>query len=282
MKQKYDFHSHSTISDGTLTPTDLVKFAASEGIEVLALTDHDNIDGIEEANIAGKKYGVEIVPGVEISIDYNPGTMHMCGYFIDIHNKELQKGLSFVQDARRNRNPLIAKKLQENGIDINIEEVQKVAGSNQIGRPHFAKIMIDKGFVKNIKEAFNKYLAKGCSCYVDKARLSLEQSTRMIINAGGIPILAHPIQLKLKNREEYKSFFLKLKDIGVKGVEIYSSHQTEEENQMFYEIVKPLGMMMTAGSDFHGGTKPNVKLGIYGEKIDIDFVKLLKKMKNNE
>jgi len=281
MQQTFDFHSHTTVSDGSLSPRQLVEKAFNEGIKTIAITDHDNIGGISDASKRGKELGIKVIPGVEISIDYSPGTMHMCGYNIDINNKELLNGLVFVQEARRNRNPEIIKKMNKLGIDINLDEVKSVAGSDQIGRPHFARILIEKGYAKDIKEAFEKYLAKGAPCYLDKKRLSLDKAIKMILNAKGLPVLAHPVQLGLKDEAEYREFFQEMKNKGVLGIEAYSSHQTDVENQMFFNLATELDMMVFGGSDFHGDTKPKVKLGVFGRNVKIDLSTLLKQLKRN-
>jgi len=249
--------------------------ARDNEILCMPLTDHDNIKGVKEALAAGKKYGVNIIPGVEISIDYNPGTFHMCGYFFDTENRELLQKLEYVQEARRNRNPQIIEKLNQNGVDISMEEVKTAAGSDQVGRPNFARVMLEKGYVKNIKEAFTKYLAKGATCYVDKKRLKVDEAVEVIRNAGGVAVLAHPVQLQLENKKAYQKFFRKMKDIGVVGVECYSSHHSDEESELYASIARETGLLITGGSDFHGEAKPNVKLGEFGDKVDMDIKVLL-------
>jgi len=278
MKQQYDLHSHTTVSDGTFTPEELVQKAIDEGFKAIAITDHDNIAGIETAqSYAGDR--LLVIPGVEISVEYGPGTMHMCGYFMDLDNDYLNERLDFVQEARRQRNPKIVKKLNDAGFAMTMEEIEAVAGSKQVGRPHFATVMLDKGYVKTKQEAFDKYLDKSAPCYVNKERLSLEDSVKAIRTADGIPVLAHPIQLKLNNDKEYREMFAHLKKMGVLGIEALTSRQTDAENKLFYGMAKDLGMLITGGSDFHGANKPNVKLGYYGSNFKIDFPELIKEMK---
>lgn len=277
-RNKFDLHSHTTVSDGTFTPTDLVKKAIDEGFEYLAITDHDNIGGIKEAQRVADGSGLTIIPGVEISVEYGPGTMHMCGYFVDLDNAYFNEKLNFVQDARRNRNPKIVQKLRDAGFDITMEEIEAVAGGKQVGRPHFATVLFEKGYVKTKQEAFDKYLDKSAPCYVNKERLSLEESIKSIKMAGGIPVIAHPIQLGLKDEQAYDEMIGYLKEKGVIGVEAYTSRQTEEENEMFYNLAKKHDMMITGGSDFHGANKPNVKLGYFGNDIKIDYRKLIEEM----
>ena len=276
--QSFDLHVHTNASDGSFSPSDLIKRASEEGITTLAITDHDTVSGIDESLKAGKKFGLNVISGVEISIDFNPGTMHICGYFIDIKNDNFRDGLNFVQKARRNRNPKIIEKLNQLGIDITLEEVIQEAGSDQIGRPHFAKALLKKGYVRDIKEAFTKYLAKGALCYVDKKRLKKEYAIKIIKGAGGIAVLAHPIQLQLESDRVYKLLFEELRDLGVAGIEAYSSHQSDEENTKFKNLTDELGMLVTGGSDFHGDIKPDIELGVFGEDVQIDLNQLMKKM----
>jgi len=281
MQQNFDLHTHSNASDGSYAPADLVKLAAECGVTTLALTDHDTVSGIAEAQAAGKKYGVTLIPGVEISIDFTPGTMHICGYYLDPENTELQAGLNFVQVARRNRNPRIIEKLNVLGVAITLDEVKAVAGPDQLGRPHFAQVLVQKGYARDTQAAFSKYLAKGAPAYMDKQRLSLDRAVAMIQAAGGVAVLAHPIQLKLNSWQEYREKITELKNAGITGVEAFNSYQSEEENQQFYTIATELEMLITAGSDFHGAIKPKVKLGQFGKNIPIKLDDVLIQLAKN-
>jgi len=276
MVMSYDLHTHTTASDGTLSPSELVKKAAGLNIKYLAITDHDNVNGVAGAVKAGKRYGVNVIPGGEISVEFQPGTMHVCGYFIDINNKYLNEQLEFVQQARRDRNPQIIKKLNQQGFDITLQEVQAVAGSNQVGRPNIAKVLIQKGYVNGLQEAFDKYLKKGASCYVNKKRLNLETAIETIKRAGGIPVLAHPVQLELSSDQGYREMFQQVKEAGIIGLEAFSSHHSETENQKYKKLGEEIGMLITGGSDFHGANKPKVKLGQYGENPEFDLNAFLK------
>lgn len=280
MKEKFDFHVHSNASDGSFSPHEVVRKAVEEGLEVIAITDHDTTAGIEEAAEAGEDYGVTVVPGVEISIDFQPGTSHLCGYFIDIDNDELKAGLQFVQDARRNRNPIMVRKLNDLGIDITMAQIVAQGGAGQIGRPHFAEVLVQKGYVKDTKEAFTKYLAKGTPCYVDKQRLSLEHAVGMIKSAGGVCVLAHPALLGFGTEQEYRDYFRYAQNAGVAGVESYSSVHSAEENAMFKQLADELRMFSTGGSDFHGQTKPQVQLGVFGDRSKIEIDELIETMKS--
>lgn len=275
MQQNFDLHTHSNASDGSYAPADLVELAAEHGIYTLALTDHDTVSGVGEAISTGEKYGVTVIPGVEISIDFSPGTMHVCGYFLDIDNPELKTGLAFVQNARRDRNPKIIEKLNALGMAITLDEVRAVAGPDQVGRPHFARVLVQKGYVKSTQEAFDRYLAKGAPAYLDKVRLPLDRAVAMINAAGGVAVLAHPITLKLHSRQEYLDKISELQAAGIAGIEAFNSYQSEAENRQFYEIARTLNLLVTAGSDFHGAAKPNVKLGQFGEDIPLTITDIL-------
>lgn len=269
MQFNFDLHTHSNASDGSFTPEDLVKLAAESGVTTLALTDHDTVSGVAAAVQAGEQFGVNVIPGVEISIDFSPGTMHICGYYLDLDNPELQAGLNFVQAARRHRNPKIIEKLNALGVDITLEEVKAVAGPDQVGRPHFAKVLVQKGYAKDTQEVFDKYLAKGAPAYMDKARLPLHQAIDMIKTAGGVAVLAHPVQLRLADMDEYRRKIGELQDAGVAGIEAFNSYQNESENQAFFKLAQEMDLIITAGSDFHGTTKPDVKLGQFGENVPL-------------
>lgn len=263
--KRVDLHMHTVHSDGTLTPTELVERAKSRGLDCIALTDHDTTSGVREAQAAGKANGVEVIPGVEISVICEPGTMHILGYFIDANNKILSEGLESIQEARRQRNPQIIEKLNALGMDITLEEVTKESGGDQVGRPHFARVLVNKGYVKNFEEAFDKYLTKGAPAYVDKRKMTSEYALQMIRGAGGVASLAHPKLLKLKERKEFEAEIATLKDQGLGAIEAYSSCQSKEEAAYFRDVAKRFGLVITGGSDFHGANRPQVELGWMGE-----------------
>ncbi len=263
MQHSFDLHCHTNASDGTAGPSEIIDLAVKLGIELLAITDHDTVKGIPEALEYSIKKNINMVPGVEISAAFTPGTMHVCGYFIDIENEALNKGLSFVQDSRKNRNPKIIEKLNHTGIAISMEDVQKQAGKDQIGRPHFARALIEKGYVNDFEEAFNKYLGKGAPAHVNRPRLTFEESVELIHGAGGIAVIAHPSLLNHASEEEYKQHLTILKDKGLDGIEAFSGHHSAAECEFFYQIGNELDMIITGGSDFHGENNPGVNLGSF-------------------
>ncbi len=280
-ERRCDFHTHTVHSDGTLTPRALVALARERGLSCIALTDHDTLNGVEEAQTEGRRIGVEVIAGVEVSVRCDFGTMHILGYFVDRNSNILRKGLESVQEARRKRNPLIIEKLKAEGVLISMEEVKAASGGGQIGRPHFARVLLEKGYVKSTQEAFDRYLAKGKPAYVDKRTLESGEAIRLIESSGGIAVLAHPKMLKLDDRpEEFERTLKTLQSEGLKGLEVYSSCQSARESNFYKKIADRLGLIATGGSDFHGENRPHVLLGWMGDGVTIPYetVDRMKKM----
>ena len=262
---------HTTHSDGTLTPRELVARAKEKDLFCIALTDHDTVTGVLEAQTAGEEFGVEVIPGVEVSVIFGPGTMHILGYFLNTEDKNLQKGLASIQEARRKRNPKIIEQLNSLGMKITLEEVAQASGGDQVGRPHFAKVMIQKKYVRNSEEAFKKYLGKGAAAYEDKRNVTSEEAIRMICGAGGVASLAHPKQLKVPQGETFENEIAKLIDQGLSGLEVYSSCQSREESQYYKQVADRFGLVVTGGSDFHGQNKPTIELGWMGDGASLFY-----------
>jgi predicted metal-dependent phosphoesterase TrpH len=194
-----DLHLHTTASDGVMTPSEIVRYAKSKGLQAIAITDHDTIEGLEEGLLEGEKIGFEVVPGVEISAEHSPGSMHLLGYFLDIHHPLLKGKLDYLQKARAERNPKIIENLNRLGVRISYEEVVKASGGGQVGRPHFAQVLIEKGYVRSFQEAFDRFLKKGAPAYVDKVRFKPEQAISFIKESGGVAVLAHPKTLGMNS-----------------------------------------------------------------------------------
>lgn len=265
-----DLHVHTTASDGTYTPREIVKYALQQGIKALAITDHDTIDGVEEALAASQEFGVEVIPGVEIGVDY-PGEMHILGYYLDYQNKQLNDGLRLLLQYRDMRNPQMIKKLNELGFDITMKEVKQAAGGEVIGRPHIADVLVTKGFVKDNKEAFEKYLAAGKPAYVPKDRLTPQEGIELITAAGGIPVLAHPKYLDIEEGKSLKELVLSLKEFGLKGIEVYYTTYSQVETAMYLELAENCGLLPTGGTDFHGKNKPEILLGRGEGNLNIPY-----------
>ncbi len=277
-----DLHTHSTASDGSYRPGELINYAKSKGIDVLALTDHDTIAGISEAIEEAKIAGIDFIPGVEISALWLIGTMHILGYYIDPHGDLLHSTLKKLQKLRDERNHKIIEKLREHGVDITYEEVEKVAGG-QIGRLHISRILIEKGYAADIQSAFKKFLTNGAPTYIPKVRLEPPKAIELIKNAGGIPVLAHPCTLGLEDFSDLKKVFSDLKDAGIEGIEAYYSDHSKELTDFCLEMAGKLNLLVTGGSDFHGKNKKHIDIGVGRGDLAIpdELAVKLKKYKEN-
>jgi len=263
---KIDLHIHSTASDGTLSPLEIRKLAQSLNLGAISITDHDTIDGTKEALTIGIPPSLKFLTGVEISANPPPSfsfpeSFHVLGYAINIDDSMLNQTLVALQEARKNRNPRIIELLNRMGITLSLNEIRKEIGECQLGRPHIAKQMIKKGFVQSISEAFDKYLAKGKPAYVDKYRVDCDRAIEIIINAGGIPVLAHPVLLKIKNDDVLEKLITSLKKMGLKGIEAYYPEHTPDLIARYTEIANRHGLLITGGTDFHGSNKPGINMG---------------------
>ena len=256
-----DLHIHTSASDGTYSPQEIVDLAKKQGLKAIAITDHDTIEGNKDAIEAGMKKGMEVIPGVEISVEWNKKPVHILGYYINWKNEKLSMELQKLIKFREERNPQIIKKLNLLGLSISYDDVKMRAGEGTIGRPHFAQVLIEKGYVKNEDEAFKKYLKRGAPGYVEKRRLSTQQGIQLIKNAGGIAVLAHPFTIEGINHREMERFILFFKKIGIEGVEAFYPLHTVQQTQQLQAIAKRYDLLITGGSDFHGKQKPQIQLG---------------------
>lgn len=269
---------HSTASDGSFTPEALMRHAKERDLKTVALTDHDTVEGLAVARRFAEQLDIEFIDGIEISAQFEHGTMHVLGYFLDPGSKTLSETLVGLQNARGERNPEIIRKLQAIGIDITYEEVVKASGGGQVGRPHFAKVLVEKGVARSYEEAFEKFLKKGAAAYVDKRRLSPEDSVKTISDAGGVPVIAHPKQLRI-SYDEAGALFEHLKPYGLGGVEVYHSSHNRTEAKHFRQLAEELDLIVTGGSDFHGASKKYAELGTLanGHALDHETVDALRK-----
>lgn len=255
-----DLHVHTTASDGSLTPTQVVQKARELGLAAIAITDHDSVEGLEEAIAEGKKVGLEVVPGVELSVDCSRGTCHLLGYFIDHREGRLRAKLNFVQRARDERNQRMIQRLKELGIDLELEEVKAFAVNGLICRPHFALAMVKKGYVRSVDEAFELYLKKGGPAYVEKFRLTPKEALEVIKTAKGIPVLAHPFTLDL-DEKELEEFVRHLKVMGLEGIEVFYPDHNEEQVHLYLRLAHQNNLVVTGGTDFHGPPREDILLG---------------------
>ena len=271
-----DLHTHTTASDGRLTPSQLVRYAKEKDLRAIAVTDHDTVEGNDEAMRAGIEEGIEVVPGIEISVDYTPGSMHMLGYFIAGGGDGLQEKLSLLQDSRADRNPKIIEKLNELGIGIHYDEVLKVSGGGQVGRPHIAQVLMQRGHTKTIQEAFDKYLGKGAPAYFDKFRLEALDAISMIVDAGGVPVLAHPFTLYCKSSNDLEQLIAQLVDHGLQGIEVFYPEHNKQQTAAYHLLAKRHNLLVTGGSDFHGAHMAGADLGGGDLKIPYSLFENLK------
>ena len=275
-----DLHTHTTASDGSFTPSQLVHHAKEKGLRALAVTDQDTIEGNEEALNAGVSADLEVVPGIEISVDYSPGSMHMLGYFIDTGSLRLQEKLALLQDSRADRNPKIIEKLNSLGLAISYDEVVEASGGGQVGRPHIAQVLLQKGYTTTIQEAFDKYLGKGAPAYFDKFRLNAEDAISMITDAGGVPVLAHPFTLKCNDQGELERLIKHLTGHGLQGLEVYYTEHNEKQISRYRLLAERNNLLLTGCSDFHGANMAGVELGTGRGSLQIPY-SLLENLKTH-
>jgi 3',5'-nucleoside bisphosphate phosphatase len=250
-----DLHNHTTASDGSLTPTALIERAHRHGITGIAVTDHDTFAGLDEAKAAGRRLGVEVYSGIEISATRgNGGSLHVLGYCFDIQSASLNAAVKKLRDAREGRNINICAKLTELGMPIKIEELEAIAETT-IGRPHFAKIMLEKGYVDSANEAFDKWLSNGRPAYADKEVLSPAEAIEAIHSAGGLAVLAHPL-VYAQDAKQIENLFQGLAAVGLDGVEVYYGSYSAGEITMLRCLADRHGLIPSGGSDFHTDPHP--------------------------
>lgn len=250
-----DLHCHSTCSDGTFTPEELIAHAASLGLQGLSITDHDNIDAFEKALPHAEKLHIRLLPGIELSASHREETIHILGYGVDTRSPSLVSFCKQHQERREKRNSAILELLRKEQIVITEQELAAAAGGGSIGRPHIAKIMIQKGVVKDLNEAFKKYLGDGKSCYAPGVRFTIEETIDVIHQADGFAILAHPHLI------EKRKIVKEILDMDFDGLEGYYANYPKNIQHKWVKIGKDKGWIVTGGSDFHGTIKPYSSLG---------------------
>ena len=265
-RQKIDLHIHSNASDGTFSPFEIVHRAESLRLGAIAITDHDTLAGAKAALEISPRPLLAILPGVEISADSPPffrcaGSFHILGYDFRIDDPPLKRTLGVLQGARKNRNPRIIERLQDMGLEITLEEVIDCAGEAQIGRPHIAQLLLKKGFVHSIDEAFDRYIGTRGPAYVDKFRISCEEAIALIRGAGGIPVLAHPGLLRPEMDVPFDRMIPMLKEMGIAGIEVYYPEHSASQTERYGNIARRHDLMITGGTDFHGTITPDIPLG---------------------
>jgi predicted metal-dependent phosphoesterase TrpH len=255
-----DLHTHSTVSDGTDDPRRIAELAAAAGCSSVALTDHDRQDGIRAAADRAGDLGVELIPGVEISCEHR-GTMHLLVYFLEPGPGPLQDELVRLQEARDNRNRRMADRLASLGLPVTYDEIQTEAGGMGAGRPHIANILVRKGVVGSIQEAFDVWLAKGRPAYVDKERMEPKDAVGLAIKSGAVPVLAHPLSLDLSPADT-EATVAELASFGLAGLEAIYGRYSPEDRIAIAGIASRHGLAITGGSDYHGTYKPDLQVGV--------------------
>ncbi len=245
---KVDLHIHSSVSDGVYSPTEIVKKAAEKGLTTISLTDHDNVDGIAPALKAAESYpSLKVIPGVEISTDVPEGEVHVLGYFIDYTDRELLAALGKMRDSRLRRARKMIAKLAELGLTIEWERVKELAGSGSVGRPHIAQVLLEKGYIATIKEAFTKYIAWDKPAYVPRDKIIPAEAVKLILQAKGLPVLAHPLTFV-----DPEGLVEELVKSGLAGIEAYYKDTSAEERSRLLRLAEKHGLIATGGSDYHG------------------------------
>lgn len=273
MASKVDLHIHTTASDGRLPPEEIVQRAAEQGLTYIAITDHDTVAGISRALQAGTAFpGLTVIPGMEINTDTQTGEVHILGYCIDYKSKELESSLNRLRHSREIRAKKIVDNLSGMGIDISWERVMELAGGGSVGRPHIAQAMFESGHIPSLQEAFIKYIGRHGPAYAERERLSPEEAVKLVVAAGGVPVLAHP-----EDVDDLDSFLTTLKKAGLAGMEAYYDGYHLNTVKKLVKIAARYGLITTGGSDFHGlGSSHETPLG--GAEVPIECAERLLKL----
>ena len=272
-----DLHTHSTASDGMLSPEELVDLAAERDLTAIALTDHDTVAGLERARTACGRHGITFIPGIELEVDYENGEFHLLGLDIRRWKEGFQREIVKLQENRDRRNMKIVQNMLEAGIETDYTEVKKIASGDVVGRPHFARLLVDKGVVGSVSEGFSKFLSPGKPFYEAKETIPLETASDLIHEAGGICVLAHPRSLNL-NLLELEKRLIEWKEKGLDGIEAYHPSVKPARGKKLERLGKKYNLVVTAGSDYHGEVRPGRSLGEFaaGRKISDRYIRWLK------
>ncbi len=272
-----DLHTHSSASDGTLDPHELVQEAQKSALQALALTDHDTTNGLQQAWRAGQRLGLEVIPGCELSVDFRQGQLHILGLWLPLEPKDLQQTLIDLRHKRHNRNERILEKLQNLGLNITYDQVKKLAGDASIGRPHIARALVQAGLVTSIQEAFDRLIGPRGKAYVPKEKLGPEQAIQVLLQEGATVILAHPYTLEL-SWQELKQEVQHFQQLGLQGIEVYYPDHSKEQTKGYLQLCRELGLLVSGGTDFHGSVKEDIALGVGRGDLHLPY-SLLQTMK---
>ncbi len=261
-----DLHIHSSASDGTLTPAQILTRADRLGLGAISITDHDTVSGCRQALAVPLPPGLQFLTGIEISSQPPggfdlPGSLHILGYGIDTSDDDLLRAVDKLQEARRKRLPEMTARLRDLGIDISDVEIRRAVGNSQPGRPHLARALVQKGAASSIDDAFARYLGNGRPAYVPKYRLPWRQAINVIRGGGGIAVLAHPGLITLPDGHQLEKLVHDLVDAGLEGIECYYPRHSERETRQFLDLAAALGLAVTGGTDYHGAISPDLEMG---------------------
>ena len=265
-----DLHVHSNASDGAFSPREVVHRAADIGLKAVALTDHDTTAGLAEALAAGPDAGIEVIPGVEISGEFEEGACHILGYFIDPAAAALGRVLETAREGRRRRNAQILERLHDLGFDLTMDDVTRKQTAGTLTRAHFAAAMLEKGYVKNWDEAFEKYLGRGKPAFVGRKRVEPAEAVGAIRDAGGLAALAHPRQLN-RSVAETEEWLRRFAEAGIEAVEVSSPDHTANYAKHYGEMAQRLGLLAIGGTDWHGRADSDIRLGVGRGQLAIHY-----------
>ena len=283
MKTKLiDLHVHSTASDGTFSPSELVRYALSKGLSAFALTDHDSVAGLDEALEAANGTSLEVIKGIEFSTVWQSKDIHIVGLDIDPKHPDFKTHLEQFLSSRDTRNVRMIEKMQKDGIEISMEQMQERFGDTVLTRAHIARFLMEHGYVAQMSEAFDRYLSPGCPYYIEREKITPQMSVSLITSTGGIPVLAHPMLYHLSDAQ-LKELILALKPLGLMGIEAVYSTYSEEETTYVRNLAYETDLCLSGGSDFHGANKPGLDLGCgYGQlTVPYEFLDRLRERRQH-
>jgi predicted metal-dependent phosphoesterase TrpH len=265
-----DLHIHSTASDGRYSPAELVRMAVNAGLTVMALTDHDTVDGIVPALQTAKEFpALTLIPGVELSTDTFSGEVHVLGYFIDYTNHEFQASLEKMRNSRANRADKMVAKLNELGCNVELARIKEIAGNGALGRAHIAQALLEKGYISSFKEAFSKYIGHDCPAYIAREKLSPVEAVQLVLKANGLPVIAHPF-----TTPNPELVVKELKAVGLVGMEVYYAGYLPAEINILFDLAQKYELIPTGGTDYHG-IDPASEMTIGGTDVPLNYVEKL-------
>jgi len=268
VERTVDLQTHSTRSDGTLTPTEIVERADERGLTAVALTDHDTVDGLEAFQQAGREHGVETVPGIELSTRVNRQDVDVLGYFVDPDDATLRDIIERAQAYRRERAPRMLDRLQDEGFPLELDRVEAIAGEAPIGRPHVAQALVEAGFLESVDQAFEELIGEGQPAYVPKERLDPPEAIEAIHAAGGVAVFAHPSHV---HPAAFPRVLEHLVEAGIDGIEVWHSDHDPTHEAFFTQQAEQHDLVRTGGSDFHGDNKPDIELGEGRGRLEVPY-----------